>query len=124
MHPAGQQQPALPLHHLPRRPTLAEELGTAYLIHRCPSMLHDVEFVVDDLAVRGPLFDALPERFPHIHTCRPNRAPLKLTQVLLQEFVQRLFLPLPTEPQRLPRGQVADYRPCKKSASYSTPMPG
>jgi hypothetical protein len=29
-------------------------------------MLHDVEFVIDDLALWRPMLDAQPERLPHV----------------------------------------------------------
>jgi hypothetical protein len=58
-------------------------------------MLHDVELVIHDPALRQPLLDALPERLPHVHTGRPDRAPLKGAQLLLEELVQRLLSSVP-----------------------------
>ena len=66
-----QQQPALAFHQVPRRPSLAKELRSSYLVDRIAGMLHDVKLVVDDLAFRRPLFDAQPERLPHINA-RPS----------------------------------------------------
>jgi len=39
-----------------------------------------------------------------------DAAPLPRAQFLIEEFVQRLFLPLPPKPQRLTRFQVAHHR--------------
>src|ERR1017187_4611734 len=107
MHPARQQQPALAFHQLPRCASFAEELRPAHFIHRRSRVLHDMELVIHDPALRQPLLDALSERLPHVHTSRPNHATLKGAQLLLEELVQRLFLPFPPEPQRLSRLQVA-----------------
>src|ERR1035441_7231740 len=94
MHPARQQQPALALHHLPRCAPFAKELCPAYFIHCCSRVLHDVELVIHDPALRQPLLDALPERLPHIHTASSDRIALEAAQLLLEELVQRFFLPL------------------------------
>ena len=72
-------------------------------------MLDDVELVVDDAAVRQPLFDALPERQPHIHAGRLDRAALEGTQMTSEKLIQRLLLALSAKPQRLAGRQVADY---------------
>jgi len=37
-------------------------------------VLHDVELVVDDLALRRPLQDARPERLPHVQPAQCRRA--------------------------------------------------
>src|SRR6516165_175973 len=68
-----------PLTTSARCPSFAKEFRTADFIHRCGGMLHDVELVIDDTAVARPLFDALSVRLPHVHTCRPDRTPLKGT---------------------------------------------
>src|SRR5271157_2149625 len=109
MHPAGQQQPALAFHQLPRCTPFAKELRPAHFIHRCSRMLHDVELVIYDPTPRYPLFEALPERLPHVDTSSPDCAALEAAQMLLEELVQGLLLPFPPEPQRLSRLQVAHH---------------
>src|SRR5205807_10558740 len=52
-------------------------------------VLHDVELVVDDLALAGPLLDAESKRLPHIHTGGLDPPPLPGTE-RLEEFVQAL----------------------------------
>src|ERR1019366_7259108 len=104
-----QQQPALALHHLPRCAPFAKELCPAYFLHCCSRMLHDVELVIHDPALRQPLLDALPERLPHIHTASSDRIALEAAQLLPEELVQRFFLPFPPEPQRLSGLQVAHH---------------
>src|SRR5208337_3405961 len=73
-------------------------------------MLQNVKLVVHDPALRHPLLQALLKGFPHIDASGSNRTPLKSTQSLLEKLVQRFFLPLPSEPQRLSRLQVRNYR--------------
>src|ERR1700677_1827266 len=107
MEPASQKQPALPTHQIPCCSSFAEELGPPHFIHRFPSMLQNVKLVVHNLALRPPLLQALAKWPPHVHTGRANRASLKRTQMFLEEFVQCLFLPLPPQPQRFPRLQIA-----------------
>src|SRR5260370_26622401 len=110
VEPSGQKQQALPPSQIPCCPSFAEKLSPPHLLHRSARMLQNVKLVVDDPALRNPLFQALAKRFPHVHTRRSNRTSLKRTQMLLEKLVQRLFLPLPPEPQRLPRFQIADHR--------------
>src|ERR1700677_1463863 len=110
VEPVGQKQSALASYQIPCRSTLAEELGPPHFVHRLAGMLQNVKLVIDDPALRHPLLQALPERFPHVHTRRSNRTSLKRTQVFLEELVQRLFLPLPSEPQRFSRLQIAHHR--------------
>src|SRR5580692_9802643 len=109
VEPTAQKQPALPPYQIPCGSSFAEELSPPHFVHRLARMLQNVKLVVDDPALRHPLFQALPKRFPHVHTRRSNRTSLKRTQMFLEEFVQRLFLPLPSEPQRLPRFQIAHH---------------
>jgi len=104
-----QQQPAFPLHHFARCPAFAEELGSPYFIYRGGGMLHDVERDIDDASVFRPRFDALPEQLPHVYAGGPDRTPLQATQLRLEDLIQRLFLPLPAEPQWLPGFQVTDH---------------
>jgi len=73
VEPAGQVQPALAPQQIPRCPSFAEELSPPHFIHRLAGMLQDVKLVVDDPARRHPLFQALSERFPLVHTSRSNR---------------------------------------------------
>jgi len=110
VEPAGQKQPALAPYQISRRTSFAEELSPPHFVHRLAGMLQNVKLVVHDPALGHPLLQALPERFPHVHTSRSNRTSLKCTQVLLEELVQRLFLTLPSEPQRFSRLQVGHYR--------------
>src|SRR5271157_6199558 len=110
IEPTGQKQPALPPYQIPCCSSFAEELSPPHFVHRAARMLQNVKLVVDDLALRHPLFQALPKRFPHVHTRCSNRTSLKRTQMFLEEFVQRLFLPLPSEPQRFSRLQIAHHR--------------
>src|ERR1700758_5235695 len=100
VEPAAQKQPALAAHQVPRRASFTEEFSPPYFVHRLAGMLQDVKLVVDDPALRHPLLQALPERFPHVHTRRSNRTSLKCTQVLLEKLIQRLLLPFPTKPQQ------------------------
>ena len=72
-------------------------------------VLHDVELVVDDLALAGPLLDAESKRLPHIHTGGLDPPPLPGTE-RLEEFVQALFLPFALQPQRFTRLQIAHHR--------------
>ena len=72
-------------------------------------MLHDVEFVVDDAAVRGPLLDTQPVGFPHVHARRRDPHPLAGTQFLLEKLIQGFFLALPAKPYWLTGVQIADY---------------
>jgi hypothetical protein len=72
-------------------------------------VLQDVELVVDDLALWHPLLDAQPVRLPHVHTRGLDAAPLPATQLLPEELIQRLLLPLPPKPQRLGSFQVAHH---------------
>src|SRR6201997_141303 len=110
VEPAAQKQPALAAHQVPRRASFTEEFSPPYFVHRLAGMLQDVKLVVDDPALRHPLLQALPERFPHVHTRRSNRTSLKCTQVLLEKLIQRLLLPFPTQPQRFSRLQVGHHR--------------
>src|SRR5258708_35845505 len=110
VEPTGQKQPALPPYQIPCCSSFAEGLSPRDFVHRSARMLQNVKLVVDDPALRHPLFQALAKRFPHVHTRRSNRTSLKRTQMVLEKLVQRLFLPLPPEPQRLPRFQIAYHR--------------
>src|ERR1700689_4501917 len=110
IEPTSQKQPALPSYQIPCCSSFAEKLGPPHFVHRLAGMLQNVKLVVDDPALRHPLFQALPKRFPHIHTGRSNRTSLKRTQMFLEELVQRLFLPLSAEPQWFPRLQIAHHR--------------
>src|SRR5258707_15282097 len=83
MEPTGQKQPALPPYQIPCCPSFAEELGPPHFVHRLACMLQNVKLVVDDPALRHPLFQALPKRFPHVHTRCSYRTSLKSTQLFL-----------------------------------------
>src|ERR1700723_4069240 len=110
VEPTAQKQPALPPYQIPRSSSFAEELSPPHFVHRLAGMLQNVKLVVHDPALRHPLFQALPKRFPHVHTRGSNRTSLKRTQMFLEDLVQRLFLPLPSEPQRFSRLQIAHHR--------------
>ena len=110
VEPTAQKQPALPPYQIPRSSSFAEELCPPHFVHRLAGMLQNVKLVVHDPALRYPLLQALPKRFPHVHTRRSNRTSLKRTQMFLEELVQRLFLPLSAEPQWFPRLQIAHHR--------------
>jgi len=43
-------------------------------------MLRDVELVIDAASVFRPLFDALPERLPHVYTGGPDGTSAKAGQ--------------------------------------------
>ncbi len=72
-------------------------------------MLHHMELVEDDFAVRHPLENALGERLPHIHAGRRDPAPLKRAQLFAKELVQRLFFAIPAKLQRLSRFHIAHH---------------
>src|ERR1700723_2841928 len=110
IEPTGQKQPALPPYQIPCCSSSAEELGPPHFVHRLAGMLQNVKLVVHDPALRYPLLQALSERFPHVHTRRSNRTSLKRTQMFLEELVQRLLLPLPSEPLRFSGLQIAHHR--------------
>src|SRR5580700_8491050 len=109
VEPTAQKQPALPPYQIPCCSSFAEELGPPHFVHRLAGMLQNVKLVVDDPALRHPLLQALPKRFPHVHARGSNRTSLKRTQVFREELVQRLFLPLPSKPQRFSRLQIAHH---------------
>src|ERR1700745_3155213 len=98
--PARQQQPALPLHQIPQPPALTEKLSPAHLINGLVGVLHDMELVIDDPAIRCVLLDAQSKRLPHIHTRRGDPHALMGTQFAHEELVERFLLPLPAKPQR------------------------
>ena len=56
-----------------------------------------------------PLLSALPKRFPHIDTCCMDRAVLEAARLLLEELIQRFFLPLSPKPHGLSGFEVADH---------------
>src|SRR6516165_8955314 len=58
--PSAQQQPPLPPDEPPLLWSLPEELRLSHLIDRIIGVLQDMELVVDDLALRHPLFNAFP----------------------------------------------------------------
>jgi len=76
VEPAGQQQPPLPLDEASLLPAFAIKLGAPHFVHRLIGVLHDMELVEDDLALRQPLQNALGEGLPHIHARRLDQAPL------------------------------------------------
>src|SRR5580700_8467595 len=94
MNPAGQQQPMLSLDQLPCRSTRAKEFRPPDLGNGFVGVLHDVELVVDQATLRNPLLQAQTIRLMHVHASRTNRTPLKSAQLLLEELIQRFFLPL------------------------------
>src|ERR1017187_2772780 len=59
--------------------------------------------------IRTRIGSDTPERLPHIHTASSDRIALEAAQLLLEELVQRFFLPFPPEPQRLSGLQVAHH---------------
>src|SRR3984893_15330733 len=81
-----------------------------HFVHRLVRRLQNVKLVVHDPALWHPRLQALPERFPHVHTSRSNHTSLKPTQVLLEKLIQRFFLTLPSKPLRFSRLQVRHYR--------------
>src|ERR1035441_4836547 len=103
------QQPLLSFDEPPLLGPLSEELRLPYFIDRVIGMLHDMELVVDDLALRRPLLDAQPERLPHVYTHRRNAFPLPADQLGAEILIQRLLLPLFAKPQRLAGFQIAHH---------------
>jgi hypothetical protein len=101
MHPTSEQQPAFSLHHAAHPRTSAEKFRPPHFVHCFVGVLHDVELVIDDGAVRRPLLDAGFVRLPHVHAGRFDSLPLPSGQLRPEELVQGLFLPFPAEPQRL-----------------------
>ena len=65
---------------------------------------------VDDRALRRPLFQTAFEGLPHIHASRLNPLALRCAQLRPEELIQGVFLPLPAEPKRFTRFQIAHYR--------------
>src|SRR6266568_1083204 len=102
MNPASQQQPVLALDQLPCGPTLAEEFRTPDFGNGFVGVLHDMELVVDQATLRNPLLQAQTIGLMHVHASGTDGTPLKSAQLLLEELIQRFFLPLPPQPQRLP----------------------
>src|SRR5262249_23675095 len=98
VYPATQEQPALALHQLPKAPTLSKELRSPHFIDGLIRVLHHVELVVYDPAVRRPLLDAQPEWFPHVYARRCDPHLLAGAQLLPEELIQRFLLSLPSEP--------------------------
>src|SRR5215469_12219630 len=98
MEPAGQQQPALAPYQIPRGTSFTKELSSPHFVHRLAGMLQNVKLVVNDPALRYPLLQALPERFPHIHAGSANHTSLKCTELFLEKLIECLFLPLLPEP--------------------------
>jgi hypothetical protein len=98
IHPARQQQPAFALHYTAHAPTFAKELRSAHFIDGFVGVLQNVEFVVHDAAVRGPLFDTVGERPPHIHASRRNALPLAFLQFGSKKLIQRFLLAILSEP--------------------------
>jgi hypothetical protein len=109
VNPAAQKQPALALDQATHRATLAEELCVAHFIDGRIGMLHHMELVVYDHAVRSPSLNAGRKGGPHVHARRRDLPSLPLTQLRLEEFVQGFLLAVLTEPQRFATLQVADY---------------
>jgi hypothetical protein len=89
---------------------LPEEFRLAHFVDSIVGVLHDMELVVDDLALGHPLLDAQPERFPHVYTDSLNAFSLPADQLATEVLVQRLLLPLLAKPQRLGRFQIAHHR--------------
>jgi hypothetical protein len=83
--PTAQQQPFLPLDEFALLRPLAEELGLAHFVDGRVGMLHDVEFVVDDLTLRRPVLDAQAEGLPHVNAGRLNAFPLPVAQLAAKE---------------------------------------
>src|SRR5215471_14647046 len=107
---AGQLQPALPSYQIPGGASAAKELGSPPLLHGLSRRLQNVKLVLHDPALRNPRFQALSERFPHVHTPRSNRASLQGTLVLLEKLVPRFFLSLSSKPERFSALQVRHHR--------------
>src|SRR5262249_10932003 len=87
VHPSAQQEPTLALDHASHPPALTEKLRPSHFIYRSIGVLHDVELVIDDLAVRSPLLDAQPVGLPHIHTGSLNPAPLPGAEFGVEESI-------------------------------------
>ena len=100
VEPAGQQQPALASHQVPRCSSLTEELSPSYLIHRLSSVLQNVEPVVT-MRHWGTHCCRLAGTVPHVDTGRSNRVSLKGTQLLLEKLKTRpaSVSSAPAEPQ-------------------------
>src|SRR5678815_4667877 len=101
MLPSAQQKPPLPFDDIPHLPPFAEKLCPPHLFHCFVSVLDDVEFVIYDPALRSPLLNAEPERFPHVDTGSFDAFALPASQLRAEILIQRLFLPVLPKPQRL-----------------------
>jgi hypothetical protein len=108
--PSAQQQPFIPFDEASFLWPLPEELCPPHFIDRIVGVLQHVKLVIDDLALRGPLPQAFPEWFPHVHARCLDPLPLATHQLAAKELIQRLLLPLLAEPQRLARLQIAHHR--------------
>src|SRR5450432_1061657 len=96
--PATHQQPLLPFDEPPFFRTLSKEFRLAHFVDSITGVLHDVELVVDDLALWRPLLDAQPKRLPHVDTRRLNAFPLPTDQLSTEILIQRLLPSLRAKP--------------------------
>jgi len=66
----------------------SEERGATDFVKGFVGVLHHMELVVDDAAVGGPLLDAQPVGFPHVHAGRRDPHPLAGARLLQEELIQ------------------------------------
>src|SRR5262245_60510018 len=76
MHPPSQQQPSLSLHQTAHPPALAKKFRPPDFIDRPVGVLHHMELVKHNAALRRPSENALRERLPHVHAGRHDPASL------------------------------------------------
>src|SRR6266566_5835900 len=96
--PSYQQQPAIPLRQPSHPSALTKELGPPHFIEGCVGMLEEVELFVNQAAGRRPLCQAEPVGLPHVQAGRLDPVPLFPAQLGAEELIQRLLLPLSSEP--------------------------
>jgi hypothetical protein len=90
------------LHYTAHASAFAKELCSAHFIDGFIGMLQNVEFVVDNAAVGGPLLNAIGERPPHSYTSGLNSFPLSGTQLGSEKLIEGFLLAILAEPQGLP----------------------
>jgi len=100
-----QQQPAFALHHRTRRVAFAKELGPAHFINRCSCVLHDVQAVAEEAALRQPQFDAAGTDPTWSTQAASTASHWKALRCFRKTLIQSLLFPLPSEAQRIPRPQ-------------------
>jgi hypothetical protein len=70
----------------------------------------DVELIINDAALRGPLFKTQAGWFPHIHATGLNASAPPSAQLRPEELLQRFLLSVSAKPQRLASLQIAHHR--------------